>query len=177
MFTTTSAFLFSKINHSTKKVGDDIYIEHVYTFRGKTNKRYLVFVEEYHYFVYVVKFCLQERKFHPDRFNVLTKLMECSRVLTTVGMIMKEIFSKNPYSSFGFIGSHLQSEEKSNTKRFRLYSRVIGELIAPVHFEHKFSTKHSAYLMINRDNSEPDLQAKIEELFKRIYVFDDTLGL
>jgi hypothetical protein len=175
MFSPSSAFKFSKINHCTKNVGTDAYVEHVFSFRGHTNKRYLVFVEEYDYYVYVIKFCLQERKYHTDRFNVLTNLYECSRVLTTIGVIIKDIFLKNPYASFGFIGSNLAQEAKSNTKRFRLYSRVISELISPIHFEHKFSLKHSAYLMVNRDNLEQNLQVKIELLFNRIYVFDDSL--
>jgi hypothetical protein len=175
MFSPNSAFKFSKINHCTKNVGVDTYIEYVYSFRGLTNKRYLVFVEQYDYFVYVIKFCLQERKYHPDRFNVLSKLFECNRVLTTVGMIIKDFFRLNTYASFGFIGSNLPNEAKANTKRFKLYSRIISELITPLHFEHKFSLKHSAYLMVNRDNAEENLQSKIESLFNRIYVFDDSL--
>lgn len=129
-----SSFPYSKINHSTPKfIGEDKLIEHVYSFRGKTNKRYVVIIEEYPFFVFIVKFCLQERKYHNDRFNKLTNLNECSRVLTTIGLIMKEIYKQNPFASFGFIGTNLPSEDKENTKRFRLYSRVVSELISLSH--------------------------------------------
>ncbi len=164
-----SSFPYQKINHITKVVGEDKLIEYVYSFRGKTGKRYLIIVEEYTYFIFIVKFCLQERKYHPDRFNVLTNLNECSRVITTIGKLITELYQKNPFASFGFIGSNLPEEEKSNTKRYRLYSLVVSQLISPVKFEHRRSNKHSAYLLINKDNQEPNLLSKIEEMFERIY--------
>lgn len=168
-----SSYDFSKINHTpTKQIGEYSLIEHTYTFRGKTNKRYIVTVEEYNFFMYIVKFCLQERKIHTDKFNQLTNLNECSRVLTTIGNLMKEIYQKNPYASFGFIGSNLPNEQKANTKRFRLYSKVVRQVISPVAFEHRQTTKHSAYLLINRDNHEIDLLNKIEVMFDTIYLLN-----
>ena len=89
MFAT--AYPFSKLNFTSKKIGDDTLIEHIYVFRGKTKKRYIVIVEEYHYFVHIVKFCLQERKIYSNRFIHLTNLNECSRVLTTIGHIMRDV--------------------------------------------------------------------------------------
>jgi hypothetical protein len=168
-----SYYPFSKLNHTAPKIiGEDRIVEHVYSFRGKTNKRYIVIVEEYNHFVYIIKFCLQERKIHPDRFNHLTNLNECSRVLTTIGQIMKEVYLKNPYASFGFIGSNLPNEKKENTKRFKLYSRVVNQVISPVAFEHRQSAKHSAYILINRDNHEKDLLGKIDAMFDRIYLLN-----
>lgn len=164
-----SGYDYRKINHVTKVIGEDKLIESVYSFRGKTGKRYIIIVEEYSYFIFIVKFCLQERKYHPDRFNVLTNLNECSRVITTVGKLIKEIYEKNPFASFGFIGSNLPNEEKSNTKRYKLYSLVVSQLISPVKFEHRKSNKHSAYLLVNKDNHEENLLSKIEEMFDRIY--------
>lgn len=165
-----SSYVFSKLNFVTKKIGDDVLIEHTYSFRGKTGKRYIAIVEEYDYSIHIVKFCLQERKIYSDRFNQLTNLNECSRVLTTIGEMMKEIHKKNPFASFGFIGSNLPDEEKNNTKRFKLYSRVVSQLISPVAFEHKNSQKHSAYLLLNRNNQEVDLLNKITVMFERIYL-------
>lgn len=168
-----SSFPFSKLNYSSpKEIGQYHLIEHIYAFRGKNNKRYIVVVEEYNYFIYIVKFFLQERKNYIDRFNHLTNLNECSRVLTTIGMIMKEIYSKNPFASFGFIGSHLPNERKENTKRFRLYSRVVRQLISPIAFEHRTALNHSAYLLINKDNQETDLLDKINTMFDSIYLIN-----
>jgi len=82
---------------------------------------------------------------------------------------------KKPYASFGFLGSNLPGEEKANTKRFKLYSSVISQLISPIGFEHRISLKHSAYLLINRDNHEPELLNKINVMFDRIYLFNETM--
>lgn len=165
-----SSFPYSKINHSVKLIGSDKYVEHVYSFRGKSRKRYLVIVEEYDFHVFVVKFCLQERKIYSDRFTQLSNLNECSKVLTTVGYIMRDVQKKNPFASFGFLGSPLPEESKTNTKRFKLYSKVVSQLISPIIFEHHISLKHSGYLLINRDNEEPELLDKIIEMFDRLYL-------
>jgi hypothetical protein len=166
-----SSYPFQKINHTPPKlIGQDKLIEHVYSFRGKTNKRYIAIVEEYDYYVFIVKFCLQERKYHPDRFNLLTNLNECSRVITTIVLIMKDVYTKNPYASFGFVGSNLPNEDKENTKRFRLYERVVRQIISPVAFEHRQSAKHSSYLLLNKDNPEHNLLSKIDKMFERIYL-------
>jgi hypothetical protein len=165
-----SSFEFSKLNSTVPKaIGQYKLIEHIYAFRGKTRKRYIVIVEEYDYCVYVVKFYLQERKVHKDRFQQLTYLNECSRVLTTVGKIMLEIYNSNPYASFGFIGMNGVHEAKANTKRFKLYSRVVSQLISPVAFEHRVTAKHSAYLLLSRDNQTVGLMEKIEVMFADIY--------
>jgi hypothetical protein len=165
-----SFYVFSKLNFVTKKIGDDVLIEHTYAFRGKTGKRYIVTVEQYDYSIHIIKFCLQERKIYSDRFNQLTHLNECSRVLTTIGEIMKHVLKKNPFASFGFVGTNLPVEEKNNTKRFKLYRRVVSQIISPVAFEHKYSQRHSAYLLLNRNNQEIDLLNKVTVMFERIYL-------
>lgn len=169
-----SPFPFTKVTHQKKSLGGDSYIEHVYTFRNKDNKRYLVFVEQYDWNVFAVKFCTHERKNFTDRFNALSKRNECNRVLSTVGAVMREVIDKNPYASFGFIGSTLPGEAKNNTKRYRLYSRVVEQVISPVLFEHRKSANNSTYLMLNKDNmaQQPDLLVKIEAMFNSLYLID-----
>jgi len=167
-------FPYRKSTYQKKQLGEDSYIEHVYTFRGKNNKRYLVFVEQYNYNVFAVKFCTHEKKNYIDRFNVLSHRFECNRILSTVGAIMREIINNNPYATFGFIGSPLPTEAKNNTKRFRLYSLVVEQVISPILFEHRKSTNNSTYLMLNKDNmaQEPDLLIKIEVMFNELYLMD-----
>ncbi len=169
-------FKFTKINHSQNPSPPPI-VTYNYAFRGKTGKRYLVIVEQYDFYVYIIKFCLQERKVHPDRFNILTGLNECSRILTTIGAIMKDFYNKNPYVSFGFLGSPLPGEKANNTKRFRAYARVVSQMISPVDFEHRPSPKHSAYLLLNIHNSEPDLFAKVTQMFNQIYPIQESFGV
>jgi len=170
----TDSFPFRAINNHPNKAGGFETIWHNYSFKGKNNKRYIVIAEEFHYSVFAVKFYLQEHKYCEHKFTRLSKQNECSRVITTVGKIMLSITAKNPYASFAFVGSPLKEEAKKNTKRFRLYSKIVANLIAPINFEHKTSRKHSAYLLLNRNNQEPDLLPKIEEMFKPFYEYELT---
>lgn len=156
----------SQVRHSKGVSFPFSFKEHNFSFRDKTGKRYVVIVEEFEYYVFAVKFCLQDHKNYSDKFNRLTKLNQCSRILTTMGNIMKNIYANNPYASFGFKGSPSLGESENNTKRFKLYSNVIEQLISPVDFEHRSITSISAYLMLNRQNPETDLLNKIEIMFK-----------
>lgn len=166
----SSSFTYTKINHCLKKAGDYSYVENVYRFRGSSGKLYIAVVEQYDYNVYVVKFYLQEMKNRTDRYNILSNLNECSRVLTTIGMLMQEIFGNNPYASFGFIGVPLKNEAVDNTKRFRLYSRIVQNKISATFLEHHPAGKLSAYLLVNRNNSESDLIPKLDKMFNEIYI-------
>lgn len=169
-----SSYKFNKVNHRSLKANEYDYIEHVYTFRNKDSKRYVVFVEQYDYNVYAVKFCTHERKNYSDRFTILSKYNECSKVLTTIGAIMLSIVNTNPYASFGFIGSPLPKEQKSNTKRFRLYAKVVEHVISPTLFEHRKSADNSSYLMLNRDNLEQknDLLDCIQTMMYDLYLLE-----
>jgi len=167
----TDFFPFTKINHQRRNREDHSYVEHNYTFKGKMGKRYVVIAEQYNYALFAIKFCLCEHKFYPDRFNRLTNFNECSRVITTVGQIIKEVSEVNPIASFVFMGSELPGEEKTNTKRFKLYERIIGNIVSPVKFEHFTSKSKSAYLLLNRNNPEPDLLNKVSGLLEQIFVF------
>lgn len=168
----TESFPFKKINHHRHK--SDLYesIWHNYSFVGKNKKRYIVIAEQFNYEVYAIKFYLQEHKSCEHKFSRITKQNECSRVITTVGKIMVELHNKNPYSSFVFVGSPmLKGENQKNTKRYRLYSRVVENLISPLAFEHRHSKNQSAYLLLNRSNNEENLIGKIEEMFKPMYQY------
>lgn len=158
-----SPFEYKKTNSQQRKFDSHNFRVHNYSFKGKSNKRYLVIVEEFDFVVHAVKFCLAEHKVYDDRFSRNTNLHECSRVIATVGLIMTNIFEEMPYASFVLIGANSKGESKTNTKRFRVYSKIVANTISPIHFEHKDSVKHSAYMLINRNQQEPDLQSKIEK--------------
>lgn len=165
-----SPFQFTKLNHGTKAICDTVSIvQHNYCFRGKNNKRYIVHVEEYQYSVFVINFFLADHRNHPDRFNKRTGLRECSRVIATIGHIIIALFKDNPFCSFAFMGANLPGESIQNTKRFRLYSKVVGALISVVEFEHHNSIANSAYLLLNRHHKEPDLLNKVLRVFNTAY--------
>ena len=169
-----SAFNYRYINNQKSMASGIPTTCHNYSFRGKKNKRYIVIAEQFNYMVYAIKFYLQEHKSCEHRFSRLTDEYECSRIIATVGKIMVDIHRKDPFASFVFVGSPIEKEQQKNTKRFRVYSKIVANLVAPVNFEHKTSRNHSAYLMLNRNNQEPNLLPKIEEMFKPIYQYELT---
>ncbi len=81
---------------------------------------------------------------------------------------MTDYFDQNPFASFAIIGANSIGENKENTKRFRVYRRVMQNKFSPVQFNHFVLVKNSCYLMINTDNSEPLLLDNIETMFKRV---------
>jgi hypothetical protein len=76
---------------------------------------------------------------------------------------------KDAYASFGFIGSNLAGEERNNTKR--LYFNIISQLVSPLDFELRYSIRNSICLLLNRNNTEPNLIDKIIATFMSLYDF------
>lgn len=155
--------------NSQKAPNNGAYIIHSYSFRGKSNERYIVSVEEYNYFVFVPKFYLAAHKNCKDKYNKIINKFDCNKVISTVIHIMLLKSKSNPFASFAFIGVNSLGEEKANTKRFKLYSKIMENLISPLNFEHRFSLDKSAYLILNRHNNEPNLLIRIERMFNEIY--------
>ena len=83
--------------------------------------------------------------------------------------IMLFFYHKNPFASFGFIGSNDITEPERNTKRYKFYKKMMGNFFSPVKFQHFEYPKKSAYLLLNRDNLRPNLKPEIEDLFLKIY--------
>ena len=141
----------------------------IYSFKDSDNKAYLVYVEEYDYQVFIVKFHLKSHSDSDNKYNLLTSSGYPSRVIATCVKIMLDHHSENHFSSYGFIGSNLIGEPKSNTKRFRIYKSVMLALFSPQSFDHKFNENGSAYLLLNKANKEPNLLEKVEIMFEKLY--------
>ena len=167
MFIQSFPYRYINYQHVTEPYN---HICHNYSFVGQSKKRYIVLGEQFDSNVFAVKFYLAEHKFCKHKYRRLTELHECSRVITTVARIIKELSDKNPYASFVFIGANSLNEGKEDTKRFRLYSKIIAGLVSPVQFEHHYSKKYSSYFMINRYTEDKDLLKKIEERVKDLMI-------
>ncbi len=165
-------FPYRYINKQLTKIDNRDIITYNYSFKGK-KKRYCVLIEQYDYQVYAVKYYLAEKKSCSKRYNLLSFQGEATRVITTVAMIIIELANDNPFASFCFVGSRLLTEEKSNTKRFKLYSRILESKVSSVNFEHKHSKKYSSYIMINRHNTDKNFLDKVVAMFKELYPFFD----
>jgi hypothetical protein len=84
---------------------------------------------------------------------------------------MLEVYNKNPYASFGFLGSHDIGQSTSFTKRYRLYKKVMEFKFSPLKFKHFNNPNYSAYLLLNKDfiNTNTDYLKELEKYFITLY--------
>lgn len=135
-----------------------------YSFKSTdTGKTYHVHVEMYPNHFYGVKFHLKDHKKNQYKYNILTNYRWARSVIYTCIKIMLDIDSRDNRSSFGFIGSNTVfsirkdgkrecfehvDEEKSETKRYRIYKRIMLTFFKETTFEHIYNESTSAYMMV-----------------------------
>ncbi len=149
--------------------GDHFFQKYIFTFKCRFNNRYIVNVEKYEFDIFVVKFHLKAHSDSENKYNLLTGLNDVGRIVRTCINIMLHFYEENEFSSFGFIGSNLINEEISDTKRFRIYSKVMENFFSPLKFNHyKFPGK-SAYLLLNKANEKHCQLDKVQKMFLEFY--------
>ncbi len=123
---------------------------HIYTFRSPKYK-YIVHVEEYEYDYYLISFfpklntdfsvrqaklASYGQKFY-DEYSYLTKENIPLQILSLLISEMKSILKNNPYASFGYFGAPDyktgNDEDMFNTKRVRIYNRIISDELSGTH--------------------------------------------
>ncbi len=160
-----SSYKFRYVNHNLKEVEGQLVKEHKLTFCCKNKQRYIVNVEQYNHYVYSIKFFSKAHRFSENKYRLLTKYYDAPAVIMTCIRIMIFFYKANPYSSFIFVGENgLNEKDKNNTKRFKVYKRIMETFFAPVTFAHYTYVEKSAYLMLNKDNTESNLLTKIESV-------------
>jgi hypothetical protein len=122
-----------------------------YNFRSAGN-RYLVEIEKYKLNTFVIKYFLQCHKKHKHRYNLLSNEFKCRPVVMTVINILMDVLVRNLECNFAFIGSETIDrkgtvlETKTNTKRFRVYWRLVENKIGAQTFTHFQSENGSSYI-------------------------------
>ena len=154
---------------------DDPYAQKtLYTFNSpRSHQGYMVWVEEYEHHFYAIKFHLRKDKNNKDRYSVMTGLGEARPVINTCIRIMLDIANRDELSSFGFIGASMLQETTINTKRFRVYRRIMATYVSEEHFEHRFNIKKSTYILLRRQamKENPNLEHQIQEKFIQLYPY------
>lgn len=164
-----NSYTFFYVDRIRIKEKDIFFIRHKLAFTCRFNHRYIVDVEEYDNSMFVIKFYLKSHSGSDNKYKLRTRFYDANRVVMTCIRIMLSFYSKNPYSSFGFIGANDIEESETDTKRYIFYKKLMENFFSPVKFQHLEYKKKSAYLLLNRDNSEKELKRKIEELFIKYY--------
>lgn len=162
-----------------KEEGDGDGLKQILLYHFKSTKSklmYMVRVEVYTYNVYAVKFYLKKHSHSKNKYRLMANTYEPRRIINTCINIMLEIFHKNPNASFGFIGANGLEENVTNTKRYRVYSRIIATYFSDKYFYHKENIGKSAYILVNKKalSENPNLISQIEKFFIDQYeYFDD----
>jgi len=143
----------------------------IYAFKTSKNKKYLIYVEEFPFKVYILKFFLKSHTNSENRFTLMTNDAQGIRVLSTcftaIIHFKKEI---DQDASFGFMGAQKPSEESEvNTQRFRIYSRKGKTFFDPERFIHVENKNNSSYLILDKKVHSDETIPKIQQMFESIY--------
>ena len=144
----------------------------IYHFRStRTKKWYIVRVEQYPNDFYGIKFYLKDDRLNPHKYNRLTGLNEPRPIIYTCIAILMELAEQNPNASFGFIGANLLGESDYETKRFRVYRRVLTTYFSEEHFLHYQIVEKSAYALVRRHvvDNNPEIIKEISTYFSDNY--------
>ncbi len=147
----------------------------LYKFKStKSNTWYIVYVEQYKYNVFILKFYPKNWRFSKRKYNLLTNTHEPRRIIGTCINIALSVLDEYPDASFGFIGANRENEDTCETKRYKVYSTIIATWFSEKHFYHKENKEKSAYLLINNIAIEqnPSLVKEIENFFTCRYMLD-----
>lgn len=143
--------------------------KHVYEFRTKHKRRYLVELHEYEYKVFVIKFHDARHKNLPSRYGLLTKDNDCQKVLRTVVDIAKHTLTIEPLASFAFKGVPVEGKEDKDqprSQRHRVYKTISENLLGIETFLHGYEERSSCYLLVNKANEDPEqLYSTIVDMF------------
>lgn len=167
-------YLFSYRKGPSRKDGP-LVCTHYYTFRTRKNRRYVVEAEQYQHHVYVLKYYPLALKASPNRFKLLVNDGDAFRILTTCTQIFLDICRRDALASAGFVGEPLLGEAQVNTKRFRVYLKMVTAFVGPTRFIHHPLPAISAYFLECRVNPEPTLLAAVEQMFRDLYIVPEAL--
>ena len=164
------------VQNKYEDAGDGLKYKKLYSFKSpKSNQCYWVWVEVYDRNMYAVKFHLKADRHNKNKYHRLTQLKEARPVINTCIRIMIDIHHSNIKASFGFIGSNLENELESNTKRYKVYKRIMATYFSESLFTHYFNNDKSAYLLLRNSEIErnPLLLIEIQDFFTENYNYFD----
>lgn len=62
-----------------------------------------------------------------------------------------------------------EAKKEANTKRFRVYRTITQNYFSPDYFRHVVNIEKSTYIILNKQNKEPNLLKKVEAMFQEYY--------
>jgi hypothetical protein len=151
---------------------DGEFFHHIsrYSFDGPGNHQYIVLVENYQEHIYAIKFYLKSHAGSEDKYKLLTGFKQAPRIIRTCLEIMLTIVKENRKASFCILGTNLDNESKKETKRFRVYKRIMQNFFSPIHFEHRYLSEKSLYFLINKENNTPSMLKQLSGIIAKYHL-------
>lgn len=120
----------------------------------KSNKWYIVEIEEFPCHFYGLKFYYKGVADSKKRYSLLTNDHEPRTIVMSCINIMRYYYSIDSCASFGFVAAEdipTDSRPKIHpNKRFRFYRRMMLTLFSPTIFMQYADVDNSVYLLVNR---------------------------
>ncbi len=157
---------------------------YIFTFISSTKKlQFVIEIDEFEHNFYALKFYPKHLKKSADRYNLITNNGDVIRILLSCASSIPIILEKNKLASFGFVGSRTRSKKNRSfsesfyqNKRYRIYSTLIQEVIGNKFFDHFEFNNLSAYLLLNKANTNPQkLKKVIVNMIQHEFEFMDNL--
>lgn len=151
----------------------------------KSNKWYIIEVEEFPYHFYGVKFYYKGVSSSKKRYSLLTCDYEPRTIVMSCINVMRKYYEGDSRASFCFVAANdLHSEsgdnnERNPNKRFRFYRRMMLTLFSPDIFKQYADVEKSVYMLINNDmlkKGDVSIQG-IEKEINNMYEGDFSLFL
>ena len=141
----------------------------IYKFKSTKNKWNYIIRAEYHTGdIFAVKFYAQQHSKSDLKYSKITNKYDVLDILVTIAKLIPELLPQYPTASFGFAGARTIDEKSKKVEgyeknqRFRVYRKVVVELIGDKTFTHYEYEKISGYLLIN--NANQNIAKKEKEL-------------
>lgn len=156
----------------------DSVLEYVsyYRFRSEKSKLfYIVRVEAYHNHIYGIKFFLKSMINSPRKYSHLTNTFEPRTIVYSVFHLMMDIFKDDRLASFMFIGNPDEGCNHINTRRYRLYCKLVSNRISDRFFKHIRTPRYSLYILANREmmSDDPFFSDKLLEEFVARFIIEE----
>lgn len=163
------------------------HIVDLWSFRSsKSNKRYIVEIEEFEEGFYGIKYYWKGVEKSKDRYSMLTNDYEPRKIVRSCIEVMLDYYRRNPYSSFGFVAAPDLAEDikgkravvEGGNRRFRFYQRMMVNLFGPETFYQVADTTNTIYLLINMkrltsgDISITDIEHSLNQTYLGDYVIN-----
>ena len=140
----------------------------------KSNKCYIVEIEEFSNHFYSLKFYYKGVALSKNRYSLLTNDYEPRTVVMSCINIMRQYYDTDPEASFGFVAAEdIGSKHKDDrpNKRFRFYRRMMLTLFSPRVFVQYADIRNSVYILLNKKRLEsgaisiPMIEAELSSLY------------